>query len=347
MVVIILDSLARGIQRRLPRIGNVVDDGVGVVALNVDRRSLARDRGMESRRLGAEVILAAVETLRENIVVVENEIGVPEHVDQQRGVGDGRQARRVLAGIDVAVPGVERRGEYGAFFPLEGDHVALIALPDLGLSFAGEDQHLLFENVALRVGPASRRNLAYPCIDRSRGAFQEDVGAQGAHALPGFELDLVDVDEAALVDGNAFLLEELPIGAGAVENERIVVGIGPGTGGFRRLSLCPRAGGNRSGGDSRQAHAQELRSGKTYFFDGIPGGLAVRMVLVVRVLVTVVLVIVVRMTVVVMMLGMIHALSLKSLRLDIRLLCHLGPLPDFLLYERIQGPGRAADYRDV
>jgi len=66
-------------------------------------------------------------------------------------------------------------------------------------------------------------------------------------------------------------------------------------------------------------------------------------VLVMRVLMTVVLVIVVLMTVVVMMLGMIHVLSLKSLRLDIRLLCHLGPLPDFLLYESIQGPGRAAD----
>src|SRR6267378_3708810 len=320
MVVIILDSLARGIQRRLPRIWNVVDDGVGVVALNVDRGSLARDRGMESRRLGGEVILAAVETLRENIVVVENEIGVPEHVDQQRGVGDRRQARRILAGIDVAVPGVERRGKYGAFFPLEGDHVALIALPNLGLSLAGEDQYLLFENVALRVGPASRRNLAYPRIDRSRRAFQEDVRSEGSHPLPWFQLDLVDVDETALVDGNSFFLEELPIGAGSVENERVIVGIGPGPGGPRRLSLCPRTGGNRSGGDSRQAHAQKLRSGKTYLFDGVPGGFAVRMtmrrgrvsgavgmivVLVMRVLMTVV-----GMTVVVMS-GMIHVALLK------------------------------------
>src|SRR5439155_3224032 len=163
----------------------------------------------------------------------------------------------------------------------------------------------------------------------------------------------------------AFLLEELPIGAGAVENERIVVGISPGTGGFRRLSLCPRTGGNRSGGDSRQAHAQKLRSGKAYFFDGVPGGFAVRMamrggrgsgavgmivVLVMRVLVTVVSMLVVMrvlMTVVMMMLGMIHALSLKSLRLDIHLLRHLGPLLDFLLDERAQRLGRAADERDV
>jgi len=66
-------------------------------------------------------------------------------------------------------------------------------------------------------------------------------------------------------------------------------------------------------------------------------------VLVVSVLVTVVLVIVVLMTVVVMMLGMIHVPSLKSLRLDIRPLRHLGPLLDFLLDERAQRLGRAAD----
>jgi len=131
------------------------------------------------------------------------------------------------------------------------------------------------------------------------------------------------------------------------------------------LSLCSRTGGNRSGGDSREAHAQKLRSGKTYFFDGVPGGFAVRMTmrrdrvsgamgmivaLVVRVLMTVVSVPVVMrvlMTVVVMMLGMIHVLSLKSLRLDIRALRHLGPLPDFLPDERTQGLGRAADERDV
>jgi len=75
-----------------------------------------------------------------------------------------------------------------------------------------------------------------------RGALQEYIGAQGAHPLPGFQLDLVDVDETALVDGNAFRLEELPVGAGAVKNERIVVRIGPGSGGRGRLSLCSRTG---------------------------------------------------------------------------------------------------------
>src|SRR5712664_2889986 len=101
MGVVILDSLARRVQFRLPDIGNVVDDGVGVVALDVGWGSLARGRGKESRRLRAEVILAAVETLREHIVVVENEIGVPEHVDQQRGVGDGYHAYGIFTGIDV------------------------------------------------------------------------------------------------------------------------------------------------------------------------------------------------------------------------------------------------------
>ena len=78
----------------------------------------------------------------------------------------------------------------------------------------------------------------------------------------------------------------------------------------------------------------------------VSGAVGLIVVLVMRVLMTVVGMLVVMrvlVTVVVMMLGMIHVLSLKSLRLDIRLLCHLGPLPDFLLYERIQGPGRAAD----
>src|SRR6266849_5336767 len=128
----ILASLARRMQFRLPDIGNVVDDGIGMVAAGLGLSgSVARDRGIESRRLRAEVILAAVETLRENIVVVEN--------------------------------------------------------------------------------------------------------------------------------------------------DRVVVGIGPGLGNRGRLSRCPKTGGSRSGGDSGQANAQKLRSGKTYFFDGVPGGLAVRM----------------------------------------------------------------------
>jgi len=70
------------------------------------------------------------------------------------------------------------------------------------------------------------------------------------------------------------------------------------------------------------------------------------MVLVVRMLMTIVSVLVIMrvlVTVVVMMLGMIHVLSLKSLRLDIRALRHLGPLLDFLLDERAQRLGRAAD----
>jgi len=89
------------------------------------------------------------------------------------------------------------------------------------------------------------------------------------------------------------------------------------------LSLCPQTGGSRPGGDSGQAKAQKLRSGKTYFFDGVPGGFAVRMtmrrgrvscavgmivVLIMRVLMTVV-----GMTVAVMMMpGMIHVASLKA-----------------------------------
>ena len=76
------------------------------------------------------------------------------------------------------------------------------------------------------------------------------------------------------------------------------------------------------------------------------GAVGMNVVLVMRVLVTVVSMLVVMrvlMTVVMMMLGMIHALSLKSLRLDIHLLRHLGPLLDFLLDERAQRLGPAAD----
>src|SRR5262249_27141699 len=108
---------------------------------------------------------------------------------------------------------------------------------------------------------------------------------------------------AALVNGDAFFLEELPIGAGPVENERVVVGIGPGSG--RRGLLrrgCRGADGSSSRSNAGEAHAQELGTRKAYFFDGIAGGLAVGVtvcarlfgavgmivVLVVRVLVTVV-----------------------------------------------------------
>ncbi len=82
----------------------------------------------------------------------------------------------------------------------------------------------------------------------------------------------------------------------------------------------------------------------------VSGAVGMIVVLVMRVLMTVVSMLVVMrvlVTVVVMMLGMIHVPSLKSLRLDIRLLRHLGPLPDFLPDERVQGLGRAADERDV
>src|SRR5256885_10053328 len=164
--------------------------------------SVARHGGKELLRRRTEVILASVEALREHVVVVENEIGVPEHVDEERGVGDRDQPHRILAGVDVAVPSIERRGKDGAFLPLEGEHVLRIALPDLGPPLFGEDEGGLLEDVALRTGLAARRDLGHPGVDRSRGALEEDVGAERAHPLPRLELDLVYVDRAALVAGN-------------------------------------------------------------------------------------------------------------------------------------------------
>ena len=79
------------------------------------------------------------------------------------------------------------------------------------------------------------------------------------------------------------------------------------------MSPCPRAGGNRSCGDSGQAHAQKLRPGEPYFFDGIPGGLAVRTAIMIVVLVVRVLMIVVGITVVPMMMtGIGHSVLLES-----------------------------------
>src|SRR5207248_11655174 len=127
-----------------------------------------------------------------------------------RRVGDRHHAYRILPGIDVPVPGIQRRWKDRAFLPLQRHHIARIALPDLGPSLSGEDQDLLFEDVALRGRLASRRNLAHPGVDRPCGAFQENVGAQCAYPLPGFQLELVDVDETALVDWNACFLEEFP-----------------------------------------------------------------------------------------------------------------------------------------
>jgi len=62
--------------------------------------------------------------------------------------------------------------------------------------------------VPLRIGLASRRDLGDPGVDRSPGTLEEDVAPERADALPGLELDLVDVDGAAFVDGNAFLLQK-------------------------------------------------------------------------------------------------------------------------------------------
>src|SRR6266550_2837615 len=279
MVVVVIDALARRIKPRLPDIGNEVDEGMRVVAPLVGLSApVARHGGKDGLRRRAEVILAAVEALREGVVVIEDEIGVPEHVDEERRVGDGHQAHWILAGIDVAVPRIERRGKNGAFFPLEGEHVPRIALPELRASFSGQHERLLLEDVALRMGLASRRNLGDPRVHRSRGALQENVGAERAYALPRLELDLVHVDRAALVDGNAFLLQEAPVSARPVEDDRVVVGISPRLGGLGclSLSLCPQRN-RRAGGDSGQAYAQELGSGEAYFFDGVAGWLAVRM----------------------------------------------------------------------
>src|SRR6266850_1155242 len=292
VVVVVLDALARGIELPLPDVGHEVDEGVRVVAALVGLAApVARHRGKEGLRRRAEVILAAVETLGEHVIVVEDEIRVPEHVDEERRVGNRHQAHGILAGVDVAVPRIERRRKDGAFFPLESEHVARIALPDLRPALSGKDQRLFFEDVALRIGLASRRDLGDPGVDRPRGAFQEDVGAERADPLPRLELDLVHVDRAALVDGNAFLLQEAPVSARPVEGDRIVVGISPRLGGLGclSLSLCPQRD-RRAGGDSGEAHAQKLGAGEAYFFDGVTGGLAVRMrgKPVVRVLVTVV-----------------------------------------------------------
>src|SRR5947208_6534959 len=279
MVVVVIDALARGIELPLPDVGNEVYEGVRVVAALLGLSApVAGHGGKEGLRRRAEVILAAVKTLREDVVVVEDEIGVPEHVDEERRVGNGHQAHRILAGIDVAVPRIERRGKDGAFFPLESEHVPRIALPDLRPSFSGQHERLLLEEVALRIGLASRRNLGDPRVDRSRGALQENVGAERAYALPRLELDLVHVDRAALVDGNAFLLQEAPVSARPVEGDRVVVGIGPRLGGLGclGLSLCAQ-GSRRAGRDSGQAHAQELGTGEAYFFDGVAGWLAVQM----------------------------------------------------------------------
>ena len=184
---------------------------------------------------------------------------------------------------------------------------------------------MFFEDVALRIGLASRRDLGDPGVDRPRGAFQEDVGAERAYALPRLELDLVHVDRAALVDGNAFLLQEALVSARPVEDDRVVVGISPRLGGLGclSLSLCPQRD-RRSGGDSGQAHAQKLRPSEPYFFNAVPGRLAVRMtmrgsrvsgavgnvVLVMRVLVTVVGVTVVLM----IMIGIGHRVLLPEER---------------------------------
>src|SRR5439155_1127843 len=83
-------------------------------------------------------------------------------------------------------------------------------------------------------------------------ALRENVGAERAYALPRLELDLVHVDRAALVDGNAFLLQEAPVSARPVEDDRVVVGISPRLGGLGclSLSLCPQRN-RRAGCDSR------------------------------------------------------------------------------------------------
>src|SRR5439155_23027305 len=59
-------------------------------------------------------------------------------VDDHRGVGDGQEADRFFATIEVLAPGIERRSDHRARFPMDALFVAA-RHPDLRLAFAAED----------------------------------------------------------------------------------------------------------------------------------------------------------------------------------------------------------------
>src|SRR5581483_7386771 len=108
---------------------------------------------------------------------------------------------RLAAAVDHAVARVERDREQTPLLPLEMHLAAVIAgRPDLRRAETGDDVDQLFVKMIFRVERAARRDLADVHAGEAFHAFEIDVGAPAAGALPRLERQLGHVFDAVAVD---------------------------------------------------------------------------------------------------------------------------------------------------
>ena len=155
--------------------------------------------------------------------VVEDVVEVPVAVDDDVGVGQRDHPHRLPPlGVEVLEPGVERDGEQAS--PLPFQRVLPAALvPKGGGALAGQDEHRLLEQVALRPEFPARRDLLYHRVAGAAGAVEVDERSLAAGARPVAQLQLQEIiDDESLVYGDAFPLLVDFVRAGGGEGRRFV-----------------------------------------------------------------------------------------------------------------------------
>src|SRR5713226_405081 len=133
---------------------------------------------------------------------LKNEIEISKEVQNERSVGDGKQARGLSVG-EVLVGGVERRREETSILPLE--HVACApAVPDPGRPSSSEHQHDLFVEMPLWKRLLSGSDLQRISIAGPPRAVEVDERATRSEPRPLFERQAMEVlDEVATINRHA------------------------------------------------------------------------------------------------------------------------------------------------
>src|SRR5579883_435804 len=132
----------------------------------------------------------------------EDELLVVEGVQHDRQAGHGRQPGRLgRAAVDVAVTGVQWQAEEASRAPAEAVLASGWILDD-GAAVTGQHVDDLFEQVPLRAGRGSGRQLDEDDVAPVAAAGDVDEGRAGAQPVPRRGVHGQQVNGEALDDGN-------------------------------------------------------------------------------------------------------------------------------------------------
>jgi hypothetical protein len=148
------------------------------------------------RRL-LEVVILAVESLGEDVRVVEDEVEVLVGVDGARRGGHRDVAGRLAAREVVKLmPRVGRQGEVAVLVPLEGALPVLVD-PDGGGPLTLQNVDNLVVDVLDRIERLTGSDLAHVRVVEPLRAVQVDEQSGAATRRPRGQLDVVEVDSHA------------------------------------------------------------------------------------------------------------------------------------------------------